>query len=133
MDVSGSNRRRFKRVNVQLAATLRVNGGEEHKAQIRNISRGGALVYCADPIAAVGQVLYVTINFKDSDLELKAKVSDRGAVELNIDDDEPDKSVIRWVGSDQTFGIQFMDVKPEKESHLAQLVEVLATKFGWDE
>ncbi len=132
MEQGGRDRRRFKRVNVKLSASIRVGSGKQMDAEIRNISRGGALLHCTTPIAAVGQELFVTINLKNSSLELKAMVSDRGEVELELDDEEPDKSVIRWVG-DESFGVQFVDLKPEKEAYLAQLVEFLATKYGWDE
>jgi hypothetical protein len=127
------NRRRFKRVNVKLSATVRVDGGEETKAEVRNISQGGALIHCEVPIAAVGQILFLSIKLKNSNLELKAKVFGRGAVEVNLDDEEPDKSVIRWVGDNANFGVQFVDLKPDKQVYLAQLVDFLATKFGWDE
>jgi hypothetical protein len=131
----GRERRKFKRVNVHLPATVRVADGAEHSAEILNLSEGGALVSCSAPFAAVGQTLLLIVHLTTSNLELTAKVSDRGLVELDLSEDEPEESVIRWVsgGAGGNFGVQFVDMRPEKQLNLGQVVQALGEKFGWDE
>lgn len=126
-------RRRHRRVKVNIAASVYLDG-QPFPCRILNISEGGALIHCISPIAAIGETMLIEIKYREEPIQFKGKIAKRDQVELELVEEEPEKSVIRWTdGATGAFGIQFIEMSPERQMFLHRLVSYFAEKYGWDD
>jgi len=119
-------RRRFRRVEVKIPAIIRVKEKPHMiiKAEVLNISEGGALLSCELPVGTIGQELLIEINFGESEF-FQSRVTETDDVEVYIEG--PDNCIIQWAspGRRGNIGVQFLGLPPEKRKFIADLVAKL--------
>ena len=128
--MSHSEKRRHPRVDLELPIFIRPNRqAAPVKATILNLSVSGLMIRTDHPILRVGS--HVEIQFEaDGALVLRGKVTQRDSVELLLLEEEPEESVIRWADDSGKFGVEFVNLSPEKEHQLGELIRNLLDKKG---
>lgn len=120
-----SEKRKFKRVPVSIPATLHLKDAPKAAAipaEITDISEGGAFVHCTAPIA-IGKEVLVEIVFEETTI-LQGKVVQYDNLRKLLPRPAAERSVIRWVrgSSVSGFGMEFIDLQPDKKAFLKRLV-----------
>ena len=125
MDSNPANRRKFRRVAVDIPAVVRVaNTGKKYDAIIRDISEGGAFVHCVAPIM-IGDEVLVDVKFKETKA-LEAKVIDWDEwLKTHVPKNIPEKSIVKWARGSSTsgFGIEFVSIEKDKKDFLVKLID----------
>lgn len=126
MKNAAENNRRHPRISVRIPALIYVksNPGKAIRAEISNISEGGAFVHCSIPIVP-GEELNVEILFAHTRLIEGRVMNEEETIQKIISSSSvKEVSIVRWVRgtSESGFGIQFTELTPEKREFLKKIV-----------
>lgn len=119
-------RRKHKRIAVKIPAGIYFKNRPTEclDAEILDLSLGGAFVHCTAPIR-IGDEILVEIRFAETQL-IEAKVviaNDQAADKIKSNISE--RVVVKWArgSSHSGFGVEFVDLEPDKREYLAKLLQ----------
>lgn len=126
MFTDGINRRRFRRISVNIPTTifLKKNENRSFEGETQDISEGGAFVHCTVPIM-VGDEVLIKLHFEETKIFETRVVDWDEWVRKHIPEEDPERSVIKWVrgSSVSGFGVEFVDLHPDKKAFLTRLID----------
>jgi c-di-GMP-binding flagellar brake protein YcgR len=123
---SGSDRRRFQRLDVNIAVFYRVDlplsarllvGNQEVEATILNLSVGGIALITKYNIPAGTQLL---IRFSLTSINKQGEVSLYGPLELKGDV----RHSLKWENDNYRLGISFTDIERKDKLEIARFVQM---------
>jgi hypothetical protein len=93
--------------------------------EVVNVSEGGLMLTAREPFMAVGQTVVVEIDFEGG-LELHGRVCGVAPVEVELSEDNLEKSIIRWIDKKNgKFGVEFVELDSKRREKLTALISRL--------
>ncbi|MBI1859610.1 MAG: PilZ domain-containing protein [Deltaproteobacteria bacterium] len=120
-------RRKHTRVPVKIPAGIYFKGNYHYlDAEILDLSESGAFLQCSTPLE-LGKEIMLEIRFGESRILAGQVVQDSKQLTNSFGKDPKQASVVRWnkMGSDVGFGVEFMNLAPEKLTFLRTVIQHL--------
>ncbi len=108
----GAERRDFPRIEVTFKLTIAFSGGEsEGDGRLINLSPAGCAIHSSKKVDE-GACMLLHIHPPDGEPPIMVETAE-----------------VKWIDG-QDFGVEFLNVAPEEEERLQELLHVLRTKYN---